>query len=339
MATPQLSPSIDSGGVTVFAQTTPSHLLQLPTDLFLLIVDELPLHARYFLSQACRPIRRLVHQDWAKILQGNFLSHEERMEFYAGLAYLLPGKLACLRCLKLHNVDVLDTLSNGYDVRRGECPQPNANRYDRCINYSLGHNHVQLALKYARLDLDGPYADYLAQLMAPFTFDACHGAVAAIGESCTKVPSIRAGRFILQTVIKYTEAPDNPTGLSSGHLRMSMLCRHTRISALLEGIVAESYKNPADRTRALLATGNADLRFACQRCRTDILTQWRYGEWTFRSWQDFGSETEAGIGPSDILFTQFQWGWWGRRDVGHLRVPLIPHAHGSIEKLWRSEAS
>lgn len=262
------------------------------------------------------------------------------MRFYTELAYHLPDKVVCLRCARLHKVNVGDTPSRGHNRPPGECPYPNFNRYDWWMGYSLSYNHVQLALKYTRLK--GAYTDYLARLMAPVSFNTRHSSRDDFVEFCTKVPGIRAGRFILQTIIEYSLT--NTTGLASRmiierDLGTSMLCKHISVQTVLDNMCVWGEGNADHLLKTLesLATRDADLRYSCCRCRTDMLAQFRRGLWTFRSWQDFGSETEAGIGASDILLSQFQWGLWGGCDVGHLQRPKIPHVHGSLEKLWNSE--
>lgn len=41
-----------------------SHLGQLPLELFLLIVDELPLESQFLLSLTCRQARFVLHKNW-----------------------------------------------------------------------------------------------------------------------------------------------------------------------------------------------------------------------------------------------------------------------------------
>ena len=120
-----------------------SALLNLPLDLFYLIIDEIPFSAKVILSRTCRDLRYLV-RDTHHLRNA---SKQERQEALTALGQLLPNHYLCINCGALHLVDSKDLPTVPHLkpclLRTPECAALYVNPH-----YEICFRHVQLAIKY-----------------------------------------------------------------------------------------------------------------------------------------------------------------------------------------------
>lgn len=321
------------GVMQVKKQNARSPLMKLPKDVFLLIADELPLHAIYFLAQTCRDIRSILHRDWHEIINTATLPLIERLRFLFGLSYVLPDYHMC-SCYEMHKIDLQDVPSHRL-YRRDRCTNFELRHYNYWNGFKVAFHHVQLSLKYTRLK--GTQDEYLKRLMAPIRHR--HPLLPApLTSTCIKTPRIIDGRYILQTVIKIVGVNpmrDEEFWARLKRFRTMSLCRHNDVSRTLRAarektkLCEEAFENALSP----LALTVADLPASCTDCRTDYLVQLQQGEWTFASWQEMGTESELGIQQDDRLATRC---CWRGEDFMLWESPQTPHVLGEIEALWSS---
>lgn len=310
-------------------------LLELPLDVFFCITDELPLHAKALLSQTCRVLRlTLPPHDLRDKLRR--IPRSQRMAFYAGLAYTLPDYLACLRCCRLHRVDVRDIPFRA-DYTRRDCPHARICTYhsfhSSWHHYNLVHNHVQLALKYARQP-STRYAAYLSDLVAPYYTYGKRDDILIV--SCG-LPKIVGGRFLYERAVVFKHLHGGRIDCHDVRQEHStFLCKHQTVCIVVERGAILAFRS--GWTLEDLAVAGTNLLITCKRCRTDIRLVLTEDQWSFRSWQDFGSEKETGYKTmalrdalDDICYK------WRDEDVSHMRQPQNRHVPGTIEELCKSE--
>lgn len=305
-------------------------LLELPLEVFLCIADVLPLHAWALLSQTCRALRSTLppHDLRAKLRR---LPRSQRMAFYAGLAHVFPDYLACLRCCRLHRVDDEDTPRRpGYT--RNDCPNARSctyHAYNRTWpHYNLNHNHVQLALKYTRQ----PDA-YLRDLVVPYY---TYGRRGDIIVATRGIPKIVAGRFFLESIITFWHTRGDCIDVHSALECTTFLCRHETPCLL-----AERWAAVAAHSGFRLdewAVKGVDKLAACMSCRADIRMVLTKDRWSFRCWQDLGSEEETGhaVMARRYAINDSYYNWLDE-DVSHMRQPRVRRAPGSVERLYKSQ--
>lgn len=335
MTTPDLSETQHGGRDMAPNPSDKPPLLRLPVDILLLITDELPLHSRFYFSQTCGDVRSILNQEWP-----GPVSRDERMNFFTEMAYLRPDRLVCLRCCKLHKVTLQGTPASPH-FKPSTCPYTRRCLYDRSRGYALNQSHVQLALKYARL---GGHEKFLKGLMAPRRFGVNNLLAMPFAITYAKVPRIIDGRFLLKTTIDYTGDYISGRDLmlhaayerGGGH---AMLCRHTNVWQELQRLHLDpdvSDHEMDERIAERVRISEEGLRNSCRMCRADILMQFGPERCRFRSWQDFGSETESGIAMNDPSLQRYL---WKAEELEHLQQPEIPHVAGAIEALWKPEPS
>lgn len=89
---------------------TRSHLLQLPVELVLDILDFLPPHAQLLVNQTCRALRTITHQHLLAGREHEILDSRFHKALYlSDLSHSLPDKWACSECLKLHSIPGRET--------------------------------------------------------------------------------------------------------------------------------------------------------------------------------------------------------------------------------------
>lgn len=121
---------------------------------------------------------------------------------------------------------------------RKDCPRVQHSIYISHVPYVLTYRHVQLALKYTRLN--GCYGDYLKDLMSPFCFPSlCLPDIESERErvyaSCTTAPKITAGRYLFPTTIYYIHKVLGRR-ITYSDIRahyISNFCRHRSVNAVL----------------------------------------------------------------------------------------------------------
>lgn len=310
-------------------------LLKLPLDVLLCITDKLPLHAWVLLSQTCKALRStLPPRDLRQKLWR--LPRSQRMAFYAGLAYVFPDYLACLRCCRLHHVDVRDT-PFWPNYTRHDCPHARTCTYHSFHpsphRYTLTHNHVQLALKYTRQPSPS-HAAYLRNVMTPYY---TYGQRDDVLIASRGAPKIVEGRFLFERAVTF-KLCDGGCIFRSDVVQehSAFLCRHETVC-----LIARRWAGVAARSGSTLeewAERGASLVVACERCRTDIRMVLSEDKLVFRSWQDFGSEEETGYKVMALRYALDEVCYmWRDEDVSHLRQPRDRHVPGSIEEWYGLE--
>lgn len=142
-------------------------LLSLHLDIFEELVDHLPLQSLLFLSQTCSSLRNVLRRHlWLRALR---VSDRELLECLTVAAQACPDAWACQQCIAIHDVDYRDTPHRRALACRRLHYTPLLSGPQEG-SYELHHHHVQLALKYSRLEHPTrEQTEYLQQLLAPHT--------------------------------------------------------------------------------------------------------------------------------------------------------------------------
>ncbi|RYP66803.1 hypothetical protein DL771_007601 [Monosporascus sp. 5C6A] len=327
-------------------QNPDNAFLQLPLELICLVAEYLtPVDLALF-SQTCRSLRATLqgHSNAAH------LSRTEYFAYLAGRARGLPEKWVCGRCMALHPIVKRDTPASIYCM--SSCPlgwvtrSLDSNLYrgvrtDARLRYRqirIDHHHVQLALKYTRLQ-SRKYNSYLQALMAPH-HDLRFGpsVVIPLKTHYSAYPKVVAGddgnlRFLLLSTWRYHKGRKY---ISLRNMGYQIICPHLELnhctSPHLRGDPCHVLEAAVEE--ALKARGDGQERTgACPRCATDFsvqLTEYL----NLHVWQDFGPEGS----PIDIAWKSQSAGR-GLDGVENWRStgPTLYHEPGSIRKLYGRE--
>ncbi|KAI9147553.1 Prefoldin subunit 6 [Paramyrothecium foliicola] len=140
-----------------------SPLLQAPVEIVLLIMQGLPVLNELLLAQTCRALRVIVRELSMKpllkqlrirpTLLRRLLGPEEHLEFLSYIVRDWTDRWVCEWCGTIHDVCFDDTpsrpLATLCPFGTDKCYAPFS--FDIHEGYRVRHNHVQLALKYARM--------------------------------------------------------------------------------------------------------------------------------------------------------------------------------------------
>ncbi|PTB65891.1 hypothetical protein BBK36DRAFT_1120850 [Trichoderma citrinoviride] len=326
-------------------------ILQLPLDILLLITDNLALHDTFLLSHTCKALRQVTFQDWDADISR--LPFEDQIAFWAGLAYTLPNRWACLQCCKLHPINISDVPAAFRTVRNRAFPC--SIDYSRGIEiegYSVQHYHVQFALKLSRLG--NVHQQYLAALMDSYTRTG-PSLIPPLAESYAAEPRIINERFILREEWKISNNTSTALPLLWDNTDLHIpVCPHMRMSGgparsrswkessihwmvrvsnsmqqregsvllkeitLLEDGIALAYESPGQW-----------IFNSCLHCPTDfaIMISTDEQEATIRAWHDFGVEGS----PLDI-----SWKEHVKDEATHYFDvgPYLDYPHGGVRESW-----
>lgn len=295
--------------------------LRLPNEILLEIISYLELHDEFLLSQTCKVIRMLIQRDW--ILTLNQLSYIQQLDFWTGLAYVLPNHWVCGPCCRLHKATFRDL--PGYQQPR-LCQQQDL-KFDHF--YKLHHSHIQLALKLTRMRYTNQ--SYLKNIISPFTRQR-------LGRSSSKLhyfyrasPKVITERFLLQ--VQHTFRDDTQSVSLKG-LPTTSICPHMRI-------LASRTNRPYTNDKVLQALGlkglmeDVYLAFSrlgheisghCTRCPTDYTVVVTPSIITIYTWHDLGSYTS----PLHKEWTIHL------RSNGNTpsKGPVVYHIPGSIQQMY-----
>jgi len=139
-------------------------ILRIPPDVLAVMDGHFIWSDRFHLSQTCRALRSYWGGSW--IERVGDMPEEDKLEFWFGIAYNLPNYWVCNRCCDIHGLRTRDTPKRPrtYDCRR------KMERISYVWGYLIDQRHIQLALKYYRLENTNPrYSRYLARLLASRT--------------------------------------------------------------------------------------------------------------------------------------------------------------------------
>lgn len=154
----------------------PLSAMDLPLDIWFLVIDNLSIRTKVHLSHTCRDLRALVTRRLPEEVR-SLSPSVSHFQFTAAWASETLEAFACVDCSGGHGVIPRDLPTAPWLYRPRYCGRvPWAGTYATdFINseyYQLRHRHVQLALKYtsrpSRLRKD--HKQLLADLMAPFTY-------------------------------------------------------------------------------------------------------------------------------------------------------------------------
>ncbi|KAH7008540.1 hypothetical protein EDB80DRAFT_716748 [Ilyonectria destructans] len=268
-------------------------ILQLPVEVLLLIVEALPLSSQVSVSQTCRPLRTIL----AHLRNSaSYLPRGEFLEFLSCLARNMPEKWVCDVCLKLHPVSLQDTWKNPY---RSSCPRYYVyQKTYRLEHFSLGNRHVQLALKYTRMDgISKKYQRYLETLLTPHhgTFLADSLKDTPLQRRHSVYPKIVNGRYLVLSVWRYDMDREKVSRQRMGSLRV---CGHQIFNDWGEALREMAGFRVQDDPKKVLWTAvstafqaeGAEVRKSCPYCLTDFSVQACPERATVRMWQDLGPE-------------------------------------------------
>lgn len=145
------------------------HLLRLPTRVILAILELLPQYSQVFLSQTCTSFKQLVRDELGSSVS-LIVSHDQRLEYLALRTSNSATHWVCESCAVLHPVTLRDTPSEPYHRL---CPSKEKWLFERgfrVVDYHLAHRHVQLALKFSRLQTsldNAEHRHHLERILAP----------------------------------------------------------------------------------------------------------------------------------------------------------------------------
>lgn len=265
------------------AARPPPAILKLPDEILLEIIDHLALHDEFLLSQTCRTFRRLTQRNWR--LDFPQFSYPTQINFWTGLAYVLPNHWICGPCCKLHVINRWDRPE--VNALAPPCQQQYDLNFDAI--YPLRHTHVQLALKLTRMG--SVNQSYLEYIMSPFTTEKTSSPYHRLRLTYYATPKVVAERFLLQVKREFR---DSIAAVFPTELRLEHICPHMII------MPSEPQIN-RQRSQILGLDGlSKDVHFAfasfgreftghCKRCPTDYTVLAHPGMVTIYSWHDLGS--------------------------------------------------
>lgn len=309
------------------ATATPK-ILDLPVELIQFIIEHLELHDGYLLSQVCRAMRRLIRNDWKRLVTRH-LTYLERLDFFNGIALILPNHWVCAPCGQLHRINVLD-LPKGERLDTPHCQVGEGRRLQ--WPYNIRETHVQLALKLSRLGNSNE--SYLRDIMSPFTSSIRTRFPNSLQRYYRATPKIINGKFLLQVEWDFY---DKGASIPVAHLCETFICPHMRITRVPPVERYCSYPRchthgPSYFEDHVILAFSAAMRGQevtghCERCPTDYALKVETGMVTIRAWYDFGSEKS----PIDKEWTVHVGVERSNIESGGL---VVPHAPGSVRKMY-----
>ncbi|KAK1770470.1 hypothetical protein QBC33DRAFT_555949 [Phialemonium atrogriseum] len=320
-------------GLSLKEQKPDCAILRLPVELLLLISASLPLHSQVLLSQTCRWLRTVL----PLADSSSRLPREQYLEYLAGLAYDMPERWVCEKCMALHSVVEFDTPKRPC---RTLCPL--AWRHG-CYQYSFNcfwphHRHIQLTLKYTRMLGNKKHQRHLQNLLAPshsrFVIYPLERNVLAA--QCSTYPKVEISngnsdggrrRYLLLSVRRYKAAREIVSPDSMG---IVVVCPHMHMysgpqppgPATLSAYIHAAFKEE----------DGVEVRGACARCPTDFAVRASPWRATVRAWKDLGSEGS----PLDPAWRVHLDDYHQDPVYGIQEDLTIAHEPGSVRKLYES---
>lgn len=294
-------------------------LLNLPLALVYDIFDELQLAEKVLLSQTCRDLWYTLRcQCSSAMAQATAV---ERLKCLALLGDILPDHRLCTSCRSLHLLDPKDLPDTHHDKLYLSCPAPETMCSRHCFMpfYPIAFRHVQLAIKYTRLD--GVHQDYRADILRKFTTFIPHFCSMRLNFGAD--PVIIRGRFILMTVFTFYTAvePISSSNLSQAYFQ---ICPHLGAGSPLipdNTLLAAARFASNDGQRGL----HQELH-SCDRCPTDFRIEIYDRRATLCVWQDLGD----GSSPADPYWRSHI------RDEGNnlFKGKKISYEHASVRMFY-----
>ncbi|KAM0524466.1 hypothetical protein ACHAPE_000560 [Trichoderma viride] len=281
----------------------PCYILQLPVVTLVEILALLPPYTLLLVYQTCGPLRRIIYEYFLSG-RGDILANatpEDRLIYLAHFSRLQPDRWVCAKCCKLHRIhgkDTPETCSSrhlscvdGLDIseRYGE---------SKYLGYAPKHRHVELALKYTRLeDKERKYRKYLLKLLEPYhrrLQEPYWTITRGVEVRFSAYPKVVNGRYLLLSIWTYLGYKIKPGRKS---IRYLDICPHYSQEEVGRnyrwGQIGQAGIEHAGVDQALdtaFATRNTPAHFSCDSCRTDFTIETSSERVTICIWQDFGSE-------------------------------------------------
>ena len=305
-----------------------SLLLDLPLCIIYNIFDELRWSEKVTLSQTCRDLRYHLRQKCSSILRK--ATALERLEYLNMLGNILPDRYLCTGCCALHLVDpkdipITDCNLLGSNLYHTPCPSPEPlwSRVRLHRNYAVAFRHVQLAIKYSRME--GIYQRYRASIMQRFVVSNCPSS--SLGFNFVAEPVIVRGRFILMTTFEFY-GDFEEVSYSTFMQTTITFCPHHGTGKL-------SARNDAFKTltnsvfrRSSNTSGLCQGAYSCNRCPSDYAIVIKDKRAIVSIWHDLGT----GASPEDPY-----WRSHVRNNENNMfNGTEFPYEHGSIEKMYYS---
>lgn len=297
-------------------------ILNLPVEIIVLIVKQLPLDAQYHLSQTCRAMRTITWRDF----QADFrhLDRRSQQRFIMSLAHHRDGFWACASCRALHPI-------GHFDLPRATQPPPRrclqVHQPFRLVAYpSLGYRHVQIALKLART---GKNPELLDLLMGSYMYRVPYWGTESISMKYAGIPRIRKGHFILYEEWVLHHEEQEMTREDIGEFDIG-LCQHATlrpVDVLPLHFWRHNMSHPSldiemQFSRAIKDPG-CEKKWTCRCCDTDCSIEMDKNKQRIRlqAWHDLGT---VGF-PRDPT--------WSRQVSGNwLLAYPPPHCHKSYAR-------
>lgn len=271
---------------------TDSYILQLPLELLLKILAHLPPYSQLLVYQTCRSLRAITHQYFLEKI--HLWSKREYVLLYlTHLSRSRPDQWVCAPCSQLHQASAYDTPAcRPFSFPECEKKRKFINRscgeFRRFIyhEYHVEHRHVQLALKYARLnDPKWKHQGHLQRLTTPYhyTFYSPLDVDIGISGRYSAYPKVVNGRYLLFAIWTYREAR---TKVLQNSIISLLLCPHLHN---YRGISRHNEFFTQSRYRPF-STERMETFDACPFCRTDYYVQTSPERVIVCAWQDFGAE-------------------------------------------------
>ncbi|KAI1434037.1 hypothetical protein GGR50DRAFT_665151 [Xylaria sp. CBS 124048] len=309
--------------------------LELPLELVREVMSLLTPVDITILSTVCRDLRSITRM----FSLSTNLTPRERLDFLARYSWNLPDYFVCARCSVLHRVrrrDVPTELMSRCSPSRGpdgiepawEQKKPLGNTY-----FAIEHHHVELTLKYSRLQLP-EYQSYLEALLEPY-YGENPMPYGDFGEAkysaFPKVVTDSNGelRYLLLSIWRYLEY-DRFTLDDLVELRN--ICPHldSEFYFLTGRTNANLMLWTIERALTLRHEGEEMTGF-CPRCPTDYAVCLGSGDLHIYVWQDLGPQTAA----SDMVWqAQTQISGLFPGEAGPSRSESVWHEQGSVKRVY-----
>lgn len=342
-------------------QNPECQILQLPCELILSISDELAPQSQVLLSETCRCMWALLGKDSLKrIPQFSWLGH---VKFMSMLARDYLDWWFCYRCMSLHRVKLSD---NYHSIHT----KPKHIMYDYVTFTRVKHRHVQLALKYTRLqEYCQPYhQECLRRLLAPYYFSkTVYGPIDYLRQSVIQwscYPKVALGqdgrlRYLLLAVLRLPRLGGRTCAAEP--IGCFNICPHLAVNfhdgdfrKLVEQRILEPYRRRLPLPHVAIAIQAAlekskrdglcgdinkseEVCDGCTRCPLDFSVRVERRFIELRVWQDFGPEGAE----TDLAWQIHVDGTFWPEDGGHKQRNniwngslVLPHVPGSIRRLY-----
>ncbi|KAI0117839.1 hypothetical protein GGR51DRAFT_555123 [Nemania sp. FL0031] len=325
-------PKIDRDAPITLGPQCP--LLQSPTELILCIAEFLYPSDIVAFCQTCPAVRRILKGKYC--IDSSKLSRTEQLRCLAALAKQKPQKWVCEDCTALHPMVESDTPASIFN--ESSCPRRSHRGWtDARLQFDqikLEHRHIQLALKYTRLQKKG-YNSYLKALLAPhinLEFAPLYNYLKTHYSAYPKIATASNGNltFLLLSTWRYHSGPQKISCDNIGYLP---ICPHVAWNPWSKWDRGHPSHALQEAVRgAVLAQRGWEHIGACPRCATDFSVELSLDSQylDLRVWQDFGPEGSPEDPAWQTHVARIYSNNWERG-------PTLYHELGSIRRLYEGD--